>query len=150
MFAIGGGQLTFTHGNYSLNTGATVAGSGFADVAGATLTLNNDVSAPSFQLDSGTITGRGNLNIGSVFNATSGVLSGTGMVNIAAPAVANVSRSVHMGPRRVVPVTADLAIVTPAATTTVATATAGGGLDPQQFPTDTLPWRIATFSDGAA
>jgi hypothetical protein len=153
----GGGQFVvaaksfviYTFGNYKLDPGTTIVGAGTAVVAGATVTVNSSVSATNFQIASGKLDGSGNLNIASNFTATGGSLAGTGMINVSPQAVANVSGTVKLtGGRRVVPVSADLTIATPATTVTIATATAGGGLDPQQFPSVALPWRIATFSDG--
>lgn len=77
-------------GNYTLNTGASLAGPGAVRATSGTLTIG-DVAAERFELVGATLTGPGTLSIGSAFDWTNGSLSGNGTVMI--PAAARLSLS---------------------------------------------------------
>jgi hypothetical protein len=78
------GLVLWTAGTFTLDTGTTLYGDGLFQIAGATVSLTDGVSVPNLELDSGAITGTGDLTITNALVWTGGVMSGTGATNLAA------------------------------------------------------------------
>jgi len=79
-----GSLITFGAGTHTFNSGAGFsAGTGTYKVAGATLNLATNVTAPNVFLFSGSISGSGNLTTTSSFNWQGGAMSGSGTTTVA-------------------------------------------------------------------
>jgi hypothetical protein len=95
------GTLDFSSNTTTLNTGVSLADTGQYVVAGATVTLNTDVTAPAnFTLQNGTINGSSNLTIptGTTFNwVTNGsgqaTMGGGGATTVQSGATLNIGGS---------------------------------------------------------
>jgi hypothetical protein len=81
-------------GGYVLASGAALNGAGLYSVLNAfdTLTINADVTAQNFELDSGTVTSASaTLTVTNAFTWSGGILTGAGVTTVAAGAVATIS-----------------------------------------------------------
>jgi hypothetical protein len=81
------GRVDFSAGTHTLNSGATISGTGVARVTGsATLTLAGNVTAANLELTDGIVDGAGTLTISGTLHWLAGTLSGPGVTSIAAGA----------------------------------------------------------------
>jgi RHS repeat-associated protein len=78
------GLVLWSAGTFTLDTGTALYGNGLFQIAGATVSLTDAVTVPNLELDSGLLTGAGDLTITNVLVWTGGVMSGTGATNLAA------------------------------------------------------------------
>jgi len=80
-------RVDFSAGTHTLNSGATISGTGVARVTGsATLTLAGNVTAANLELTDGIVDGAGTLTISGTLHWLAGTLSGPGVTSIAAGA----------------------------------------------------------------
>src|SRR5262249_35354353 len=80
-------------GGYVLAGGTALGGAGLYGVVNPfdTLTVNADVTAPNFELDSGTVTSAGaTLTVTNAFTWTGGILTGASTTTVAAGGVATI------------------------------------------------------------
>ncbi len=83
-----GSFITFGAGTHQLNAGSGFsAGTGTYKIAGATMNLGTNVSAPNVTLLSGSLTGTGNFNSTGIFNWSGGTIGGSGTLTVNSGAV---------------------------------------------------------------
>jgi len=68
---------------YSLGAGTTIGGDGLMAITGGTVSIDGPVSATNVELDSGTLTGTGDLSVQGTLTWTGGMIGGTGLINVA-------------------------------------------------------------------
>lgn len=94
-FTVAAGATLLFPGNYTLDAGTTLGGSGQVQVgvpqAFGTVVLNEDVTVANFHLFSETLAGTGNLTVTDTFTWTGGSMAGTGVTTLAAGATMNIS-----------------------------------------------------------
>jgi fibronectin-binding autotransporter adhesin len=93
------GVVQWTAGTFTLDTGTMLSGEGLFQVAGATVNLTDAVTIPNLELDSGELTGTGDLTITYTLVWTGGVMSGTGATNLAAGSTFSLSGTMDLGGR---------------------------------------------------
>ncbi len=71
------GLVQFSGGTFTLNSGTTITGVGYSQVTGGTLTIAGAVTADTFELTGGAVSGTGTLTVNSAMSWTGGTESGT-------------------------------------------------------------------------
>ncbi len=75
------GALSLDAGNFTLDNGLSVSGSGAMGLTGATATVTGNATLPNFTQSGGTLTGAGTLTVSGLTTWTGGHESGAGITN---------------------------------------------------------------------
>ena len=93
------GVVLWSAGTFTLDSGTMLSGDGLFQIAGATVSLADAVTIPNLELDSGVLTGAGDLTISNALVWTGGGMSGTGATNLMAGSTFTLSGTADLGGR---------------------------------------------------